>query len=109
MFGRELRDAVRRERSRGRALGRGIPLGLAVNRRRRREDDADALPRGGFEDAAARLDVAAEVEREHVTEAADARLAGEVEDAVEAGEIELVLGEVDATHVERARVLLGER
>ena len=57
VLGRELRDPVRRERPRRRVLGRRIPLGLAVDRRRRREDDAHPVARGGLEDAPARLDV----------------------------------------------------
>ena len=48
----------------------------------------------------------AQVEREHVAEAAHARLRGEVEDAVEPGEVEPILGQVDPKHVEPARVLL---
>ena len=44
--------------------------------------------------------------REDVAEAPDARLAGEVKHAVDAREVEGILGKVDAAHVEPARVLL---
>ena len=50
-----------------------------------------------------------DVEREDVAEAAHARLAGEVEDAVEAREVELVHGQVEPPHVEPLGVLLLER
>jgi hypothetical protein len=43
-----------------------------------------------------------DVEREHVAEAAHPRLAREMEDPVVAGEVELVLGEVDPQHVAEA-------
>src|SRR5439155_21497254 len=47
-----------------------------------------------------------EVVLEDVAEAAHARLAGQVEDAVVAGEVELIPGEVEPEDVEPARVLL---
>jgi len=45
------------------------------------------------------------VQREDVAEAPDTGLAREVEEAVEAREVDLVLCQVDAAHVERAGVL----
>ena len=95
MLAGELRDPVRRERLRRRVLGRRVALGGAVDRRRRGEDDPDAVARGRLEHALRREHVPAQVEREDVAEAPDARLPGEMEDAVEAGEVELVLGEVE--------------
>ena len=53
--------------------------------------------------------VAAHVVGEDRAEAADARLAGEVEDPVGAGEVEPILGQVEPGHVERGRVLLLPR
>ena len=98
---------------RRRLLGRRVALGGAVDRRRRREDDLDAVARGRLEDALRREHVPAQVEREDVAEAAHAGLPGEVEDAVEAREVELVLGQVDALNLDatssRARVLLLQR
>ena len=49
------------------------------------------------------------VERKDVAEAADARLAREVEDAVVAREVERIAGEVGALQDEAARVLLLQR
>ena len=94
---------------RRRVLGRRVPLGGAVDGRRRREDDLDAVARGGLEDPLRREHVPAEVEREDVAEAPHARLPREVEDAVEAAEVERVLGEVDVADVEAAGVLALER
>ncbi len=53
-----------------------------------------------------REQVPADVDREDVAEAAHARLRGEVEDAVDAVEIECILREVEPPDVEPARVLL---
>ena len=94
---------------RRRVLGRRVPLGGAVDGRRRGEDDLDAVPRGGLEDPLRCEHVASQVEREDVAEAAHARLPGQVEDAVEAGEIERVLGQVDVANIETAGVLVLER
>jgi hypothetical protein len=102
----ELRDPVGRDRPRLGLLRSGIPLGVAVDRRRGREHDADAGRGGSLEHAPAREQVAAHVLLEHVTEAAHAGLAGEMEDAVDAFEVELVLREVEARHVQSRRVLL---
>ncbi len=71
----ELRDPVGRERLRRRLLRRRIALGGAVDRRRRREDDPHAVARGRLEHALRGEHVPAQVEREDVAEAADARLA----------------------------------
>ena len=95
--------------SRRHVLGRRVALRLAVDRGRGGEDDASAGGRRRLEDALAREHVPLDVEREDVAEAAHARLAGEVEDAVEAGEVELVAGEVEAAHVEPAGVPLLQR
>ena len=58
---------------------------------------------------AAREEVPPHVLLEHVAEAPHARLSGQVEDAVGAGEIEVFLCEVEARHVEPGRVLLLQR
>ena len=108
MLARELRDAVRRDRRRRRVLRRRVALGLAVHRRRGGEDDADAVAGRGLEHALRREHVALDVEREHVAEAPHARLAREVEDTVEAREVELVPNEVALTHVQPLGVLLLE-
>jgi hypothetical protein len=50
--------------------------------------------------------VPANVDRKDVSEAADARLRREVEHAVHAGQIERLLGQIAAQHVEPAGVLL---
>jgi len=50
--------------------------------------------------------VPANVDRKDVPEAADARLRREVEDPVHAGQIERLLGQIAAQHVEPACVLL---
>ena len=105
----ELADPVGRERVRRRLLGRRIPLGGAVDGRGRREHDLDPVARGRLEDPLRGEHVPAEVEREDVAEAAHARLPGEMEDAVEAGEVERILGQVDVADVEPARVLVLER
>ena len=86
-------------------LGRRIRLGVAVDGRRRGEDDAHAGLHAGLEDALRRDQVPANVEREDLAEAPDARLRGEMEDAVDAVEVEWLLGEIEAAHVEAARVL----
>ena len=109
MFARQLGDAVRRERVRRRVLRRRVALGRAVHGRGRGEDDADAVPRRRLEQALRGELVPAKIEREDVAEAVDARLAGEMEDPVDAGEVERVVGEVDAPDVEVARVLLLQR
>ena len=105
----ELRDAVGRTRPRHGLLGSGIALGCAVNRRGRREDDTHLVARGGLEHALRGEHVAAQVEREDVAEAAHAGLARQMEQAVQAREVQLVLGEVDAADLEPARVLLLQR
>ena len=98
------------ESGRGRrVLRRRIPLRRAVDRRRRREDDTHAVAGRRLEHALRGEHVAAQVEREDVAEAPHPRLAGEVEDAVEPAEVELVLGQVEPEHVEAAGVLLLER
>jgi hypothetical protein len=105
----ELRDPVRRERMGLGVLGGRVPLCRPVHRGGRREDDADAVARRRLEHALRSQYVAPQVEREYIAEAAHAGLAREVEDAVEAGEVEIVLCKVDAAHVEPAGVLLLER
>ena len=109
VLARKLGDAVRRERLRLGVLRRRVALGRAVDGRGRREDDASAVTPRGFEHALRGKDVAAQVERENVAEAPHARLAGEMEHPVEAREVEGIHGEVDALHVEPARVLLLQR
>ncbi len=104
-----LRDPVRGDRPQLELLAGRIRLGVAVHRRRRGEDDADAGRRGRLEDAPRREQVAPRVLVEDVPEAADARLPGEVEDAVDAVEPEILRREVDALDVERRRVLLLQR
>ena len=89
-----------------RVLRRGIRLRLAVDGRRRGEDEPHACVDARLEDPLRRDQVPANVEREDVAEAADARLRREMEDPVDAGEIERLLGQIDAAHVEPARVLL---
>ena len=85
-------------------LGSRVALGVAVDRRRRGEDDAHAGGGGRFEQALAREHVLAHVDGEDAAEARDARLTGEVEDAVEAVELERVLCEIErATPEDRAR------
>ena len=90
-------------------LGGGVALGCPVDRGRGREHDSHPVARGGFEDPLRRELVATEVEREDVAEAAHAGLAREMEEPVEAGEVERVLGQVEALHVEPASVLLLQR
>ena len=108
MLARELRDAVRRERSRRSVLRRGVALRLAVDGRRRGEYDADAVAGRSLEHALGGEHVALDVEREHVAEAPHAGLTGEMEDAVEAREFELLLRQVEPPHVQRLGVLLLE-
>src|SRR5207247_5118019 len=91
----ELRDPVRRERPRGRVLGGRVRGRVAVDRRRAREDGPGAAGNCRLEEALTREDVVTNVERERAAEAAHAGLAREVEDAVDAREIECVLGEID--------------
>ena len=55
--------------ARRRVLRRRVALGLAVHRRRRGEDDADAVACRCLEHALRREHVALDVEREHVAEA----------------------------------------
>ena len=50
--------------------------------------------------------IVAHVVREDVAEAAHARLRGEMEDTVEAGQVENVVGQVEPQHLEAADVLL---
>ncbi len=117
----ELRHAVGRDRPGHDLLARRIGLGVAVDRRRGRVDDARAAPRRRLEEAPARVDVPRDVELEPRPEArADAGLAGEMEDgvhvceeAVEVG-VEQVLLEHDAAAVgvralARGVVVVGER
>jgi hypothetical protein len=105
MLAAELRDPVRRDGARLAVLARRIALRLAVDGRRRRDDDANARGRARFEDALRREQVPPDVDRKDVAEAAHARLRREMEDAVDAVEVELLVGEVDAQHLEAARVL----
>ena len=102
----ELRDPVRRDRRRHHVLRRRIDLRVAVDRGRRGEHDTHGGAARRREDALAREYVLANVEREHVAEAAHAGLGGEVEHTVEAGEVERILGEVEPGDVEPARVRL---
>ena len=90
-------------------LGGRVRLGLAVDRRRRREDDADAVARRRLEEALRGEHVPLEVGLEDVAEAAHARLPREVEDAVEPGEVDRVAREVEPADLLPARVLLLQR
>ena len=106
MLAAELRDPVGRDRARTGVLRRGVRLRLAVHRRRRREYDTHACPCARLEHALRGQQVLPDVDREHVAEAPHARLRGQVEDAVDAAEIERLVREVEPPHVQPARVLL---
>ena len=94
---------------RRRVLRGRIALRRAVDGGRRGEHDLHVFARRRLEHALRREDVAAQVDREDAAEAADARLPGKVEHAVEAGEVEVFLCEVDAADLEAACVLLLQR
>ena len=106
MLASELRDPVRRDRARGDALRGRVLLGLAVDRRGGSEDDAYAVARGRLEEALRREQVAVEVGLEDIAEAPHARLAREVEDAVDPPEVDRVAREVEPEDLLPARVLL---
>ena len=109
MLAGELRDPVRRHRPRDGVLGRRVRLGIAVDRRRRREDDPHAVARRRLEEPLRGEHVPVEVGLEHVAEAPHARLPGEVEDAVEAGEVDRVARQVEPEDLLATRVLLLQR
>ena len=90
-------------------LGGRVRLGLAVDRRRRREDDPDAVARSRLEEPLRGEHVPVEIGLEDVAEAPHAGLSGEMEDAVDAVEVDRVAREVEAADVEPARVLLLQR
>ena len=94
----------------GRTRLRGrVGLRIAVDRRRRGEDDANAVAGRRLEEALRGEHVALEVRLEHVAEAAHARLTGEVEDPVEAGEVDRIAGEVEPQDLLATGVLLLQR
>ncbi len=105
----ELGDAVRRYRTRRHVLCGRVHLGVAVDRRRRREHDTHTAVRRCLEQSLRGEHVPLEVRLEHVAEAAHTGLPGEVEDAVDAAKVDRIAGEVDAPDVQPAHVLLLQR
>ena len=88
---------------------RRVPLGVAVDRGGRREDDPHSVARRRLEEALRGEHVALEVRLEDVAEAPHARLARQVEDAVDAREVDRVAREVEPEDLVPASVLRLQR
>ena len=102
----ELRDPVGRHGPRHDVLRGRVALRLAVDRRGGGEDDPHAAVCRGLEEALRGQQVPVEIGLEDVPEAPNARLPGQVEDAVEAVDFDRVAREVTPDDRLPARVLL---